>query len=81
MDFNLPPDIEAVNEKVMAKERDKRYRSGLEFANAFIAALPEGFAADVSFVSPLPLPAKTEPKTLVLPAATETSQRRFLDRG
>src|SRR5215216_8132911 len=40
---NLPPDIEVVNEKVMAKERDKRYRSGLEFANAFIAAIPEDF--------------------------------------
>jgi serine/threonine-protein kinase len=78
---NLPPDIEVVNEKVMAKERDKRYRSGQEFANAFIAALPEGFAEDMSFLTPLPSPAKTESPMLVLPAANETSQRRSLDLG
>ena len=78
---NLPPDIEVVNEKVMAKERDKRYRSGLEFANAFLAALPEGFKTDVNVLTPLISGGKTEPQTLVLPAANETSQRRSLDLG
>jgi serine/threonine protein kinase len=40
---NLPAGVEVVIEKVMAKERDRRYRSGFEFANAFIAILPEPF--------------------------------------
>jgi serine/threonine protein kinase len=78
---SLPPDIEAVNEKVMAKERDKRYRSGLEFANAFIAALPEGFTTNVNFLTPQSSPAKTEPQTLLLPPGDETPQRRSLDLG
>ena len=38
---NLPAGVEAVIEKVMAKERERRYRSGLELANAFVAILPE----------------------------------------
>ena len=78
---NLPPDIEAVNEKVMAKERDKRYRSGLEFVNAFIAALPAGLTADVNLLTPLPSSAKTESQTLILPHVDETPQRRSLDLG
>jgi serine/threonine-protein kinase len=78
---NLPPDIEAVNEKVMAKERDKRYHSGLEFANAFIAAFPAEFTADVNLLTPLQSSAKTASQTLILPHADETPQRRTLDLG
>jgi serine/threonine protein kinase len=50
---NLPAGIEAVIEKVMAKERDQRYSSGVEFANAFIAILPEPFTPDVNIATPL----------------------------
>ena len=78
---NLPPDVEAVTEKVMAKERDKRYRSGLEFANAFIAALPAGLTADVNLLTSLPSSTKPESQTLILPPADETSQRHSLDPG
>ena len=50
---NLPAGVEVVIEKVMAKERDRRYRSGAEFANAFIAILPEPFTSDVNIITPL----------------------------
>jgi serine/threonine protein kinase len=50
---NLPAGVEKVIEKVMAKERDRRYSSGLEFANAFIAILPKPFAPDLNIVTPL----------------------------
>jgi hypothetical protein len=63
----------------MAKERDKRYHSGLEFATAFIAALPAELTADVDLLTPLPSSAKTESQTLILPHADETPQRRSAD--
>jgi serine/threonine protein kinase len=50
---NLPAGVEMVIEKVMAKERERRYRSGLEFANAFVAILPEPFTPDVNMITPL----------------------------
>jgi eukaryotic-like serine/threonine-protein kinase len=50
---NLPAGVEVVIEKVMAKERERRYRSGVEFANAFIAILPEPFTSDVNIITPL----------------------------
>jgi serine/threonine protein kinase len=50
---NLPAGVEMVIEKVMAKERERRYRSGVEFANAFVAILPEPFTPDVNMITPL----------------------------
>ena len=50
---NLPAGVEKVIEKVMAKERERRYSSALEFANAFIAILPKPFAPDVNIMTPL----------------------------
>jgi serine/threonine protein kinase len=57
---NLPAGIETVIEKVMAKERDQRYSSGVEFANAFIAILPEPFTPDINIVTPIPSRPKTD---------------------
>src|SRR5687767_12761072 len=51
---NLPDGIEAVIEKVMAKNRDERYESGTEFANAFITTMPGVLPADVNLVTPPP---------------------------
>src|ERR1051325_180555 len=48
---NLPAGAEAVIEKVMAKERERRYRSGAEFANAFIAVLPKPFLPDLNITT------------------------------
>ena len=50
---NLPAGVEAVIEKVMAKERERRYRSGAELANAFIAVLPKPFPPDLNITTPL----------------------------
>jgi len=50
---NLPAGVEVVIEKVMAKERERRYRSGVELVNAFIAILPEPFTPDVNMITPL----------------------------
>jgi serine/threonine protein kinase len=50
---NLPAGVEMVIEKVMAKERERRYRSGVEFANAFVAILPEPFTPDMNMITPL----------------------------
>ncbi len=52
---NLPAGVEAVIEKVMAKERDQRYKTGAEFTDAFTATLPEPFTPDVNTVMPIPV--------------------------
>ena len=51
---NLPSGIEAVIEKVMAKNRDQRYESGTEFANAFITTMPGVVPSDANLVTPPP---------------------------
>ena len=47
---NLPPGVETVIERVMAKDRDQRYSSGAEFANAFSATINE----DSKLIVPVP---------------------------
>ena len=51
---NLPEGIETVIEKVMAKNRDQRYESGTEFANAFITTMPGVVPSDANLVTPPP---------------------------
>jgi len=58
---NLPAGVEAVIEKVMAKERDQRYNTGAEFTEAFTTTLPEPFTPDVNTVTPIPV--RPKPKT------------------
>src|SRR5919106_1274389 len=47
---NLPDTVETVIEKVMAKDRDQRYSTSMEFANDFSATLTE----DSKLVVPVP---------------------------
>src|SRR5687767_3000858 len=47
---NLPDTVETLIEKVMAKDRDQRYSTGMEFANDFSATLTE----DSKLVVPVP---------------------------
>src|SRR5688500_11809345 len=49
---NLPAGVEPIIEKVLAKEREKRYASGAELADAFISTLSEPLPPDVSLGSP-----------------------------
>jgi serine/threonine-protein kinase len=57
---NLPPGIEAVIQKVLEKERQRRYASGIELANAFIAILSQPLKSVSNLV---PLPASTNPRS------------------
>ncbi len=49
---NLPAGTEAILEKVLVKEPDQRYGSGIEFANAFIATLHEPVTPDINLITP-----------------------------
>jgi serine/threonine-protein kinase len=60
----VPPRVEAVVMKALKKEREERYQSTLEFAQAFVAAALPAPAADIS--EPLP-----STKVVVSPAARE----------
>jgi len=71
---NLPEGIEMVIEKVMAKNRDERYESGTEFANAFITTMPGVLPADANLVTPPPPAPKAITPPLTPPSAAPTHQ-------
>ena len=74
---NLPPGVEAIIEKVLAKERDQRYSSCAELADAFIASLSEPLPPDISLASPIvPLLQTNVPGLTIPPVPPETSHRR-----
>jgi serine/threonine protein kinase len=64
---NLPVGVEPIIDKVLAKEREKRYASGAELADAFIATLAEPLPPDVSLGSPIALFLKTNVEELTIP--------------
>jgi serine/threonine-protein kinase len=64
---NLPAGVEAIIEKVLAKEREKRYTSGAELADAFISTLSEPLPPDVSIGSPIALFLRTNVEELTIP--------------
>jgi serine/threonine-protein kinase len=64
LNLRVPPKVEAVVMKALKKEREERYQSALEFANAFVAAAQPVSAAEVS--QPLP-----STKVVVSPAVRE----------
>jgi len=64
---NLPAGVEPIIDKVLAKEREQRYASGAELADAFIATLAEPLPPDVSLVSPIAIYIKTNVPGLTLP--------------
>ena len=69
---NLPAGVEPILDKVLAKEREKRYASGAELADAFIATLEEPLPPDVSLGSPIALFLKTNVEDLTIPPAPES---------
>jgi len=73
---NLPAGIERVIEKVMAKDRDERYNSGVELANAFIALLAEPPRSDGNLVKPLRADQSADALT-VPPPATAPQRQSF----
>ena len=68
---NLPAGVEPILDKVLAKERENRYASGAELADAFIAMLAEPLPPDVSLGSPIALFLKTNVEDLTIPPAPE----------
>lgn len=66
---NLPAGLEPIIEKVLAKEREKRYASAAALADAFIATLSEPLPPDVSLGSPIALFIKTNVEELTIPPA------------
>ncbi|HKY53852.1 MAG TPA: protein kinase [Anaerolineales bacterium] len=74
---NLPDTVETIIEKVMAKDRDQRYSTGMDFANDFSATLTE----DSKLVAPVPerVPIKVNEGTA--PPSTATRKRQPLPRS
>jgi serine/threonine protein kinase len=64
---NLPAGLELIIDKVLAKEREQRYASGTELADAFIATLNEPLPPDVSLLTPIATQIKTNVPGLTLP--------------
>jgi serine/threonine protein kinase len=76
---NLPAGLEPIIDKVLAKEREKRYASSVELADAFIATLAEPLPPDVSLGSPIALFLKTNVEALtILPTPPPVPRRRSM---
>jgi serine/threonine-protein kinase len=74
---SLPAGVEPIMDKVLAKERNHRYSSGAELADAFIATLSEPLPPDISLVTPIAPPIKTNvPGLMLLPVSPEPPPRR-----
>lgn len=58
---DLPPELGPILRKAMEKEAEDRYDTCVEFANAFLAALPAGAAPNAKLITPLP--PRTPPPT------------------
>jgi serine/threonine-protein kinase len=69
---NLPDTVETLIEKVMAKDRDQRYSTGIEFANDFSATLTE----DSKLVVPIPTQVPIKSNVRTPPPSTGTRKRQ-----
>jgi serine/threonine-protein kinase len=72
---NLPPGVDAVIKKVLEKEPKHRYRSGTEFADAFLGTLAQPLTSEANLV---PLPSSQVPRedeVIVLPQPTAAPKR------
>jgi serine/threonine-protein kinase len=78
---NLPAGVEPILEKVLAKERDKRYASAAELADAFISTLSEPLPPDVSLGSPIALFLRTNVEDLTIPPAPAPEPPRSRPRS
>jgi serine/threonine protein kinase len=77
---NLPDGVEPIIEKVLAKDREQRYASGVELADAFIATLAEPLPPDVSLVMPIATHIKTNVPGLTIPPPPVEPRRQPVSR-
>ena len=78
---NLPAGVEPIINKVLAKDREQRYASGAELADAFIATLSEPLPPDVSLVSPIATYLQTNVPGLILPPPPAEPPRKPVSRS
>ena len=64
---DLPTGVELVMKKVLAKKPEQRYRSGMEFANAFVETLPKPLTSEVNMIPLPPSPDHQNEEVVVLP--------------
>ena len=74
---NLPVGVEMVIEKVMAKDREQRYSSGIEFANDFSAALTE----NLNLVASTPPRAQINVDAMTTPANATRRKHQPIPRS
>lgn len=72
---NLPPGVEPIIEKVLAKKPDQRYSSATELADAFIATLSEPLPPDISLATPIVPFVTTNVEGLTIPPPAEEPAR------
>ncbi len=75
---NLPIGVEAVIKKVLEKEPKHRYRSGTEFANAFIGTLAQPLTSGANLVALPPSHVYPDDEVAVLPRSSVAPQRPSL---
>jgi serine/threonine-protein kinase len=66
----LPVGIDAIIRKVLEKERERRYSSGTEFANAFIATLTQPWTAEANRLTLPASPVHPDQAVVGLPRST-----------
>ena len=70
---SLPPGMEPIIDKVLAKDRNQRYSSGTELADAFIATLSQPLPPDISLVTPI-APIQIDAQEKALPPSGKASK-------
>ena len=82
LDFNpnLPPGVEVVIKKVLAKKREQRYRFGTEFANAYMATLAQPLTSEANLVRLPPARVRRNDEAVLLSGPATAPKRRFLAR-
>ena len=78
---NVPAGVDPILNRVLAKDRNQRYSSGAELADAFIATLSEPLPSDISLVTPIAPSIHTNVPGLVIPPAPPEPTRRSLPRA
>ncbi len=75
---DLPAGVEAVIKKVLEKERERRYASGTEFANAFIGTLTQPLTSEANLVHLPPSQLHQDDEVVILPRPGVTRKRQPL---